>query len=367
MSIIDLQWFAAEDEGRTEEASEFKLQKAREEGRIAKSQELNGTVVYLLACVVLVILAPFISRKCQEVFIFYFNNVTDSNVADPRYYYAFLRFFLMMVLPVAAVALVAGIVSNLIQNKGFLFTTKTITPKFSKIAPKFGEYFKKTLFSLQGLFNIAKSLLKVILIAFTAFLIIKSDLPDTLNLLHTSGPYMAMKQVGEMVAKLLLFSGAILLVIGVADYFFQRREFKESMKMTKSEQKEEFKELEGDPEVKNRLEQAQQEMVRQNLPKVVAASDVVIANPEHYAVALQYDREISSAPLIAAKGEDLTAQTIKRIARENDVPIKENKPLARELYFNCEVGQMIPDSCIAVIATIYTEIHYMEKQAAKKS
>ena len=366
MSKLDLQWFAdeAEDkESKTEEPSEYKLQKAREEGNIPKSQELNGTIVYIMASIVLIIMAPFISKKCQEVFIFYFSHVTESDVSDSKFFVAFLRYFLMMVLPIAIVGLVAGIISNLIQNRGFIFTTKTIQPKFSKIVPRLGKYFKNTLFSVRGLFNIAKSFLKVILIGIIAFTLIRSELPDILNLLHTSGPYVAMQQVGWMVVKLLIFTSIVLLVLGIFDYIVQRTEFKKEMRMTPQEVKQEFKELEGDPEIKSRLEQAQKEMMKQNLPKVVAASDVVITNPSHYAVALQYDTQISDAPLIAAKGEDLTAQTIKKIAKENDVPIVENQPLARELYFNTEVGQLIPENCMSVIATIYAQIHYVDKHS----
>lgn len=366
MSKLDLQWFAdeAEDkESKTEEPSEYKLQKAREEGNIPKSQELNGTIVYIMASIVLIIMAPFISKKCQEVFIFYFNHVTESNVSDTKFFVAFFRYFLMMVLPIAVVGLVAGIIANLILNKGFIFTTKPIQPKFNKLIPNFARYFKTTLFSAKGLFNIAKSIFKVIFIGIIAFTLIRSEMPDILNFLHTSGPYVAMQQLGWMVMKLLLFTGIVLLVFGILDYIVQRLEFKKEMKMTVQEVKREFKELEGDPEIKSRIEQAQKEMMKQNLPKVVAASDVVITNPTHYAVALQYDTQISDAPLIAAKGEDLTAQTIKKIAQENDVPIIENQPLARELYFNTEIGQLIPENCMSVIATIYAQIHYVDKHS----
>ena len=133
--------------------------------------------------------------------------------------------------------------------------------------------------------------------------------------------------------------------------------------MTKQEVKQEYKELEGDPEVKGHLESAQREMLSRNMPKAVREADVVITNPTHFAVALQWKREQYDSPQVTAKGEDLTAQNMKRIARENDVPIVENKPLARGLYNDVEIGDEIPDSYLKAISTVYVQIHYLDKKA----
>lgn len=360
MASIDLQWFAAEDEGRTEAPSEHKLSKARKEGRVAKSQELNGTIVYLLCVFVLILLAPWMERKLEEMTVFYFSRVTQEKVDNVQFAYVFMRYFLLLVLPFGAVGLIAGVVANIIQNRGFLFTTKTIEPKLDKILPKFGQYFKRTLFSFEGIFNIIKSILKVVFIAAIAFLFIRADLRTILDMLHTGGPLLATKQIGAMTAKLLIVSAVILLVIGIADYFVQRRQFREQMKMTKEEVKQEFKELEGDPEVKSHLDTAQKEMLRQNIPRAVKEADVVITNPTHFAVVLQWkEREF---PEVTAKGEDLTAQTIKRLAAENNVPVVENRPVARGLYYEVEIGDMVPEEYLRVLATIYTQIGYLTKK-----
>ena len=201
---MDLQWFAAEDEGKTEEASEQKLRKARKEGRIAKSQELNGTVVFLFVVAVLILLAPWFYKKICEMMIFYFNNVTAQKIDDARFYYIFLRNLLPIVLPLSLAGILAGVIINLVQNRGFIFTTKTIEPKFSKIVPKFGEYFKKTLFSMMGLFNIAKSVLKVAIIVAVAVLLIRLDLAKTLGFLKAGGIDLALRSVSGMVAQLLV-------------------------------------------------------------------------------------------------------------------------------------------------------------------
>lgn len=365
MNQIDLQWFAAEDEGKTEQPSDYKLRKAREEGRVAKSQELNGTIVTLICILLLVVLAPWILKNLEEMVVFYFYHSTDTKVDDRKFAYTFVVYFLKLVLPFAAAGIIGGIVPNIIQNKGWLFTTKTIEPKFNKIVPKFGEYLKKTLFSLQGLFNITKSILKVVIIGIIAFFIIRRNIPLLLSLIKTAGPIIALRQVSRIASQLLIISAVILVGIGVLDYIVQRREFIENLKMTKQEVKEEFKEMEGDPEVKSHLDSAQKEMLQKNIPKAVREADVLITNPTHFAVALQWKRDINYAPEVTAKGEDFLAQNMKRIARENDVPIVENRPLARGLYTDVEIGATIPEGYLRAIATVYAQIGYMDNKKSE--
>ena len=158
---IDLQWFAAEDEGRTEDPTEYKLRKAREEGRVAKSQELNGALVLLIPALVLVALAPGMMNTCTEMIRFFLLRSTTTEINDPVLAQAFLRYFIKLVLPIAASAVVAGLASNLVQNGGFIFSVKPIAINMGKISPNFPKYFKRVLFSSEGLFNLAKSLMKV--------------------------------------------------------------------------------------------------------------------------------------------------------------------------------------------------------------
>ena len=361
MSQIDLQWFAAEAEGRTEQPSEYKLSKARKEGRVAKSQELNGSVVFLLTSIMLVVLAPWLKNKFCDFLVYYFNNI-NGEINQNMFYAVFLQFFLMMVLPISLVGVVASIIANLIQTRGFIFSTKPIQPKITNIVPKFGEYFKRTLFSLQGVFNIFKSIFKVVIIGVISYILIASEMQSkTLNYLYTVSPSAALHQEAGIVAKLLIICAFVLLVIGIADYFVQRHTFMESMKMSKQEVKEEFKELEGDVEMKNRLQQAQRELMKQNMAQAVKEADVVIANPTHFAVALQWKSEVMAAPQVTAKGEDETALTMRRIASENDVPVVENRSLARALYNDTEVGDIIPESYLRAVAIVYSQINYMDK------
>ncbi len=360
---IDLQWFAAEDEGRTEEPSDLKLEKARKEGRVAKSQEVNGAFVFLFSVLTLTLLAKWLLRNFEEILIFFFSRCSQGNAVSGTSAYVFFDYFLKMVLPISFVALVAGVAGNIVQNKGWMFSLKPITPNFSKILPHFGEYFKKTIFSRQGAFNIVKSLAKLAILVFAAYSIIRSEMGELLFIIHKNGNILgAIGKIGSIAFRLLLFAAIFFFVISIPDYAIQRREFLDSLKMTKQEVKEEYKEMEGDPEVKGRIKQAQRQLLASNVPRAVAESDVVITNPTHFAVALKYDSAQTDAPMVNAKGEDFMAQRIKEIARENDVPIVENRPLARGLYADVELGAIIPDTYFRAISIVYSHLKNFKKK-----
>ena len=184
---IDLQWFAAEDEGRTEEPSEYKIRKAREEGRVAKSQELSASLVMLVTIIVLIIAAPYFWNLCEETLIFYFTHINEKEMFQARFFQHFLISLAKMVLPLAICGAAAGIIANIVQNKGFIFSTKPITPQFSKITPKIGQYLKKTLFSFEGGFNVAKSFIKVGIVFFVAYIIIRSSCFEIVNYQDSDG------------------------------------------------------------------------------------------------------------------------------------------------------------------------------------
>lgn len=360
---IDLQWFAAEDEGRTEAPSEERLRKAREEGRVAKSQDLNGALVLLLPVVVLIGLAPWLFNKCVEVLRFFFERCTEIELDDALIASAFFSYFIKMVLPIALTAMAAGILGNIVQNRGFMFSTKPIEPKFSKIIPRFGQYLKKTLFSFEGAFNVIKSILKVVILFVMAYMVISTDLPKLLSL-ETVDLWTGVKHIAGMAGKLLVMAAVFFVIMAIPDYLVQRRQFMESMKMTKQEAKQEYKELEGDPLIKNRLKQRMREMLEQNLPQSVAKANVIITNPTHYAVALQYDVESMPAPTVVAKGVDNLAQRIKELARENDIPIVENRPLARGLYAEVEIGDIIPEMYWKALSNVFAYVYKLKNKTA---
>ena len=354
---------AAEDEGRTEEPSEYKLEKARKEGRVAKSTEVSGALVLLLCVVTLIFLSKWLLNQVISSFVYFFSRTGSGNMGTYSMVSYFMTTVVKCMLPVSLVGVVGGILGNIIQTRGFVFSFKPIEPKFSKIVPKFGEYFKKTIFSGKGLFNVAKSVGKVAIIIIIAFIYIKKDIFVIIDIIDNGDAYGALAKVAKMAAQLLIIVAILFLAISIPDYFVQKRDFMEEMKMTKQEQKEEYKEMEGDPEVKSRLRQMQQQLLQQNIPKAVAESDVVVTNPTHYAVALKWDDKVSDSPMVNAKGVDEVAQTIKRLARENDIPLVENRPVARGLYTEVEVGDIIPVEYYKAIALIYS---HLDKFKVKK-
>lgn len=355
---LDLQWFAAEDEGRTEDPSEYKLRKAREEGRVPKSQDLNSSIVFLVTVLLLALTAKYALSFCVDVMRFFFVRVAENAKGDlntSAFAMEFLNAFARIIFPIAISGGAAAIIANIVQNKGFIFTFKPISPKFSKIIPRFGEYFKNTLFSLKGAFNIVKSIGKVMIISGIAYFLIRRNIPLLIQTIHNT-QLASLAKIASIAFQLLIICAVLFVIIAVPDYFVNKREFMESMKMTKYEVKQEYKEMEGDPEIKSRLEQAQRQILTQNMPKAVRESDVVITNPTHFAVSMKYDRGVDDFPKITAKGEDEIAFQMRRIATESGVPIIENRPLARSLYAEVEIGDIIPEKYLSVLAHIYTEI-----------
>lgn len=362
-SSIHLQWFAAEDEGRTEDPTDYKIRKAREEGRVAKSQELNGALVLLLPFLTLMALAPSMLKTSIEMLSFFYNRV-NNDYLSPAIAGVLVRYFLKLVAPIVLTALIAGVASNILQNGGFIFSIKPITPKFDKITPNFVKFFSKALFSMEGLFNLAKSLGKVFAIVLLAYNSIKKEIPQLISILNTSLP-MAIFFIASMVSKIVISACIVFLIIAIPDYLFQRHQFKESLKMTKQEIKEEYKQLEGDPLVKSRLRQRMRELLSQNMAVNVPKADVIITNPTHYAIAMQWDRATMRAPMLTAKGADNLALRIKEIAREHEIPIVENKPLARALYAEVEIGDIIPDEYYQALALILAKVYALDSRKSK--
>lgn len=348
---------AAEDEGRTEEPSEHRLEQARKEGRVAKSQDISSALILLLSVLVLMLLGKWFLTQCISIFNYFFSRCHNPDVRDANLMSAFLVNFFQMLAPVAAVAVFAAVVSNIVQNKGMIFSTKPLEPNFNKITPKFGEYFRKTIFSGKGLFNIAKSFTKVFIIILIGYFTIRRNIFSLIEIVSNGQIYSAVGKIASIASQILIIVAVLFLLLSIPDYFVQRHEHKESLKMTKQEVKQEYKEMEGDPEVKARLQQMERELLRHNIPRIVKEADVVITNPTHFAVVLKYDKTKDNAPRVTAKGVDDTALYIKDIARQNKIPIQEDKPLARGLYTEVKIGAIIPMDYWKAISLIY--IHLM--------
>jgi flagellar biosynthetic protein FlhB len=357
ISDIHLQWFAAEDEGRTEEPSEYKIKKAREEGRVAKSQELVGAVGLLIPAAVLVVLAPWMLKTLREMILYYFEISMELDITTDGGIIAasFFSYFVKLVLPFAIAGVVSGIASNLAQV-GFLFSLKPITPDFSKIVPRFGQWLSRSFFSVEGLFNFAKTIVKVAVITAVSWITISSELGRLLSTI-TANFWDAVMLVASLSVRLVIEVAVILILLSIPDYLFQRRQYMESLKMSKEEVKEERKMMEGDPLVKSRLRERMRDLLTRNMVANVPKADVVIANPTHYAVALEWNREAMAAPVVTAKGVDEVALRIRRIAEESSVPVVENRPLARALHAEVEIGDAIPEKYYTAIAAVLASVY----------
>jgi flagellar biosynthetic protein FlhB len=297
---------------------------------------------------------------------FFFGRITEFDpIKDPRIAVVCLTYFARMALPVIVVAMAAGIIANLVQT-GFLFSTKPITPDFTRVLPHFGRYFKR-IFSAEGAFNLFKSIFKIAVIGIVAYMLVSGEIGKLVTLQSVS-LWTGLTTTASLAIKLLIIVALLLLLLSVPDIFIQRWQFREQMKMTVQEVKEERKQYEGNPEVRNRIRQRMREIMTRNMIVNVPKADVVVTNPTHFAVALEYDRyayPAPRAPMVTAKGADEMAQQIKRIAKENDVPIVENKPLARALYATVEVGDIIPDEYFVAVAAILRQVWAMDEQTRR--
>jgi flagellar biosynthetic protein FlhB len=294
-------------------------------------------------------------ETCIEMTRFFLLRSTQWDATQDRVIAAvFARYYLKLTLPVMLVSIVAGVFGHLAQS-GFIFTTKPLKPDFSKIVPRFGQYFSRTIFSLNGLYNLAKSIFKMGVIGAAAYIIIAADIEKILNFQQTS-LQMSVTAIAVLTAKLLIVTAILLLLLSVPDYLFQRYQFMQQMKMSRLELQEERKMDEGDPLVKNRIRARMRQLMAQNLREAVPRADVVITNPTHFACAVVYEQGKMEGPILLAKGEDEMAFQIRRLAEGAGVPIVENKPLARAIYAQVEVGDVIPVLYWEAIAAILTKV-----------
>lgn len=361
--VLHLQWFAAEDEGRTEDPTEQKIRKAREEGKVAKSQDIVAAVVLLFPMVLIGFLAGSMFQTMQEMLHFYLNQAVtlDPATAGPLIWESFGGYFVRLVLPVLVIALLGAIAANLFQV-GLMFTLKPITPDFTKIVPKFGQWLQKSLFSGEAVFNLLKSILKVVVIGVVAWLNIMGEIKKILDLLNQ--PFMVgIGVIGQLSLTIILQTAVILLAMAIPDYMYQRYRHTETLKMSPQEIKEERKQAEGDPLIKSRLRERMQEILRRNMMENVPKADVIITNPTHFAVGLQWDSNTMGAPTVIAKGMDNMALKIREIAADNRVPLVENKPLARALYASTELGDQIPEEYWEVVSRILAEVYKLNGAA----
>lgn len=359
-----------EDEGRTELPTERKKRRAREEeGRVVNSVEINQTLVLAITIGLISILAGYLTHTIGQFFMEIINKISDAdNTMNINALPDIFLNIIFLITKTAGIilfaALIVGVGVNLAQTR-FLFTTKKLKPNFKRIAPTWSNFKERVFISSQNVMNLAKILFKMLVIAFLTFTTIngkRSELFNMINMELSQAMNVFFFIVLEMLAKVIIF----LMIVSVFDYFFQRRQHIKSLKMTKYEMKEEFKEMEGDPLVKSQLQEMARRIVNRTMLKAVPEADVIITNPTHFAVALKYNNG-DYAPMVTAKGADNIALKIKEIAKENEIEIVENKPLARELFYNVDIGKYIPEKLFHVVSTILTNVYKIRDEKMSRA
>lgn len=362
----NLQFFAEDANGaeKTEQPTAKKLNDARKEGQVAKSQEIATAFTLLALFLIIWILYPFIGTNIVGIFDRVYNSIPDvARTYDGRLPIAYIRSIIsnailtmgLIASPFFILGFLIAFISDLVQV-GFKPTSKPLKPKLSKLNPISGM---KKIFSTRKLFELAKSLLKLAVMAAVIYSFLTGR-TESLFLLYDMPLQQAIGLMGNLIISLGIRIAAAYMVIAFIDLIYQRRKFTKDMMMTKQEVKDEFKNSEGDPAVKGAQKRRMMEASRRRMMQQLPQADVVITNPTHYAVAIKYDADESDAPIVVAKGADYLAQKIKEIARDNDVEIVENKPLARMLYANVEVGELVPPELYKAVAEVLAYVYHLK-------
>ncbi|KUP08680.1 flagellar biosynthesis protein FlhB [Bacillus coahuilensis m2-6] len=345
---------------KTEKATPKKREETRKKGQTAKSQDVNTSFVLFAVFLFLLFSGSFSGKKILQLFQTSFEDYMLIPVTENTLMTIGAEVFLQMLYiagPIMLVAMVGAFLSNYMQV-GFLFSTEAIQPKLNKLDPIQGF---KRIFSLRAIVELVKSILKISFIGSITFFVFWLRLQEVLAL--------AFKDVSDAVVTILTLSVQMgiaaslsLMFLSLFDYLYQRYDFEKNIRMSKQDIKDEYKKIEGDPLIKSKIKQRQREMAQQRMMQEVPNADVVITNPTHFAIALKYDSEKSDAPIVVAKGVDYLAQKIKYIAKENDVVMVENRPLARALYDQADIGQYIPEEFFKTIAEILAYVYRVKNK-----
>lgn len=364
---LNLQFFAKDGPGgeKTEEPTQKKLTDARKEGQVAKSRELANATGLIALFLILKFTIERFADSFLEMFQGVYTKIPDlvhwaggePSMKDMSSLIVYsIQKMILILLPVFAAGILVAFVTEVAQVK-WKPTTKPLKPKLSKISPLKGV---KRLFSKEKIVELLKSILKILIIGYVIYSTLQEKM-GVIFLLYDIPLLQAVMTVGDIAISLGLKISIIYLILGFADFGYQKWKFHEDMRMTKQEVKDEWKNSEGDPQIKGKIKQKMREASMRRMMTSVPEADVVITNPTHFAVALKYDSTIADAPIVTAKGQDFLAKRIKDLARENGVEIVENKPLARMLYHNVELGAMIPPELYQAVAEVLAFVYNLKK------
>ncbi|GAB6273919.1 MAG: flagellar biosynthesis protein FlhB [Peptococcaceae bacterium] len=345
---------------KTEKATPRKIQEARRLGQVAKSADLNSALILLFIAFFLLITKDFYLNRLGRFLAGFFEHFLSAKASEldllsifqGTIFQAFFLFLPFLIIPI-----VIALGANLLQV-GFLFAPGVLVPKGERLNPVSGL---QRIFSLRGLVELIKTIFKIIVAGGTTYLLIKNQLPSLIKIFHCSAAGSALVIV-NFGTHILLYGALAYLILAIADYLYQRYEHQKSIRMTKQEMKEELRQTEGDPLVKAQIRRRQRSLALNRIQQEVPRATVVITNPVHLAIALQYVEQEMEAPKVTAKGAGELAGQIKKIAQENNVPIVEHKELARFLYYQVEVTEEIPVVLYQMVAEILAHIYRLKKK-----
>lgn len=355
---------AEDQDEKTEQATDTRREDFRKRGQVAVTRELGTALVFLTSAGLLYSLSRYFFRTLSEVFHVSFGLSMVKMVRSGDFGDLFLYIFekvAFLLGPVLLVMLVIGIASQLLQT-GFLQVEDALSPNLARLNPlsSLGR-----IFSMKGFADLIKSLVKMLAVLVTIYFLLKSEIRQI--------PYLSgysinelFSYMGSVVFKLLMGAGIFMLTIAVFDYFFQKWQLEREMMMTKQEIKEEHKSREGDPLIKARIRKIQREVSQRKMLQAIPKADVVITNPTHIAVVLKYSDKLP-APQLVAKGADFMAEKIKQIAKENNIPVLENKPLARTIFKTMKIGQVIPRDLFVAVAEVLSYVYRLKRKRKKRS
>lgn len=351
-------FIGATDE-KTEDATPKKKKEARDKGQVAKSKEVPLAFTLLASTMVLSNLGNYVGGSLKATMLYFLNgNLPKTMEYDNITQLTAIVLWrgALVIIPIAVAIMIMGVIANYMQT-GFMFSSEVLQPKLSKLNPM--NWYKKV-FSMKTVVELLKDLAMVGLVGYIGYTYVKANFPMILNMGNVQMGNI-LKVFSTVVVGIFSRVTLVMIIIGLIDYVYQKYNFNKDLKMTKQEIKQESKQEDGDPQVKGRIRQKQREISKQRMMQAVPDATVVITNPTHLAIAIKYKEGIDKAPVVVAKGADFVAQRIKEIARENGVPIIENKPLARLVFKEVDIDFPIPMEMYQAIAEILALVYKMKK------
>ena len=355
--VFDLQRFDGE---KTEEPTSKRRADARKKGQVARSQELNTAFVLLIGFLTLRILWEYLYVNIAEYTIYLYTHLSQSMSTEgiSELFIGIMLLLAKTAFPVMIAILIVGLAINLYQV-GLMFSTDKLELRLGNLNPinGFGRIFSK-----RALVELAKSIFKIIIIGYFLYLYLKDQIPYMPQFIFFDLPE-SLATIADFIFTMAFQVIAVIMIMAAADYKYQQWQTTQDLKMSKQEVKDEFKQMEGDPQIKGKIKQKQRQMAMQRMMSEVPKADVIVTNPTHLAIALQYKKGMI-APLVLAKGQDLVAERIKQIAREHRIIIVENKPVARALYEAVEVGGTVPAELYQAVAEIIAYVYRIKHRKA---